>query len=96
MRKIFKYPISMADRFKVDMPGLVVLVVHVDLQNDKPFFWAEVQDGAPMQARTFAVVGTGQPVDTTDDEMLVHCGTWQQGVFVWHLYEVVSFFEPVG
>jgi hypothetical protein len=93
VRKIFKYPISMADRFKVDMPGLVVLVVHVDLQNDRPFFWAEVHEGAPMQERTFAVIGTGHPLTVNDGEVLSHRGTWQDGVFVWHLYELI---ERVG
>jgi hypothetical protein len=92
MRTIYKYPVSITDWFKVEMPGSVQ-VLHVGMQGDQPMMWVEVDPEQPSAVHHFAVVGTGHPVPVTEVEGIgpvtaVHCGTWLAPPFVWHLYEV--------
>lgn len=94
MRTIYKYPVDMAaPRFPVEMPG-TIKVVHVQMQGDQPMMWVEVDPEMPEAEHDFAVVGTGHPVpfdgtvgsDTTTCGE--HVGSWQDGIFMWHLYRV--------
>jgi hypothetical protein len=60
-RRVFKYPIYIADRLTVGMPkGAEILTVQV--QFDNPQIWALVEPDNPMETRAFCIVGTGNPV----------------------------------
>lgn len=78
MKRIFKYPV----RNEFTLPrGAKIL--HVALQNDGPKVWAEVDDDE-QRTESYGVVGTGATLNPLD----THCGTWQSGPFVWHLYRM--------
>jgi hypothetical protein len=47
--------------------------------------WAKVSPENELEKRQFLVVGTGHTFDDTD---MVYIGTYQDGPFVWHLFEV--------
>ena len=83
MKVVFKFPITMATDFALEMPrGYKVL--HVAEQGPNgPFFWAEVNPAVQLDRIHFAIVGTGHdiPVEGT------YLGTWLSGDFVWHLYQ---------
>lgn len=79
---IWKFRIEMTSDFPIEIPpGYKIL--HVGVQHDYPFFWAEVDPTVHGQRIHFAVVGTGHdmPVEGT------HLGTWVADPFVWHLYQ---------
>lgn len=89
MRTIWKWKLfenttwDERDRPLIKMPfGARVLTVQ--MQDDQPCVWAEVDDDAMLVERRFVIVGTGteKPRDA-----LRYLGTWQQSGFVFHLYE---------
>lgn len=81
-RVIWKYPIPGA-RFSLRMPP--GRVVHVGLGPDhRPSMWVEVEPDAEAIDRSFYVAGTGHPLLARSE----HAGTYVEGPFVWHVYEV--------
>lgn len=83
MRTIWKFPLDITDRQKVEMPKFATLL-SVQLQNGVACLWVEVDSEQPKERRTFAIYGTGNPIPNNPGE---YVGTFQQGPFVWHLYE---------
>lgn len=96
MRTIYKFPIPM-DRFELDLP-MNHEVVHVGEQGNKPMMWVELDAMAERVPTMFQVVGTGWDMGARIDknELSWHVGTWVQGPWVWHLYEVVKYEEETG
>ena len=81
MKTIWKFPV-MSD--VIEMPeGAEILSVQT--QHDQPCLWALVDPDAPMERRTFNVVGTGIPFEG-DGQFL---GTFQLlgGGFIGHVFE---------
>ena len=86
MKTVWKYQIPTNDiTFKLDMPH-DAKILRVDVQAGVPIFWAEVLSQWSREERKFRIVGTGTPIPF--DEQVEYLGTWQQGYFVFHLYEV--------
>lgn len=98
---IFKYPLPdncMVEQFRILLPhGSKVLTVQ--MQNGKPYIWAQHEPGARKCERDFLVVSTGEQfeIETTrigplsrEVQMSRYVGTWQDGPHVWHLYEIRS------
>lgn len=83
MRRIFKYPVQVTDEFTLMMP-YSAKPLSVQTQGGRPCLWALVDDDAPTVSRTFCVVGTGNPFPENAHTFV---GTWQDGPFVWHLFE---------
>lgn len=83
-RAIFKYPLDVTDEQTVNLP-FGAKVVHVGMQNDKMYLWAEVdpksKDDTPV---TFRIFGTGHPMPEAN---IQHVGTVFDGPFVWHVYQ---------
>ena len=80
-RTIYKYPMpEYYSLISLDPLGKVILV---DMQNEVPTMWVELDPDAKGVSREFAIIGTGREVP--DDAQ--HRGSFQDGVFVWHLYE---------
>lgn len=87
-RAIWRYPLSAFGRnlsqVDITMPkGAVVL--HVGLQLDIVTLWAEVDPGAPAEARSFEIHGTGWEFQAEGRKHLGTVITADQ--FVWHVYE---------
>lgn len=58
-------------------------------QNSKWYLWAEVDTDAMIETRTFRVFGTGEPIPHMRWKEWEWIATWQDGSFVWHLFECV-------
>lgn len=87
MKTIYKYPIQAIEHPVVDMPrGAKVLSFHS--QNDQLCIWALVDTDAPMQVRTFYLVGTGD-IFAYNPAALRFIGTalLMRGSLVFHLFE---------
>lgn len=83
MKTIHKYPVELTGSFAQALP-CDSKFLDCQIQHGKPQMWFEVHDYAPLQLRTFHLVGTGQPVPV-DAEYLA---TFQMGdgQLVMHLY----------
>ena len=85
MKTIFKYVLAMGDLQHIPMPkGAEVLAVQT--QDDLPCLWALCDKHAPYVSRTVKIVGTGwTEADIQRDQYI---GTFQQGPFVWHVFDL--------
>jgi hypothetical protein len=83
MTTIWKFPIPIRDDISIIMP-VGARVLHVGCQLGHPCMWATVDPDAPPAARNFRVLGTGHRFRGDERQ---HVGTFQQGTFVWHLFE---------
>ena len=87
---IYKYPLPVEDLPTVEMPtGAQVLCVQV--QEDKPFLWAIVDPGQPLERRWFRLCGTGQLLGINLPTSR-YIGTFQlqEGTFIGHVFELVK------
>lgn len=85
MITIWKYDVRMAVQFKLELPEKS-RVLSVQMQDDAPCMWVRVDTEQPAEVREFAIVGTGNAIP---DGYTEHLGTWQQGRFVFHLFEPI-------
>ena len=83
---IWKFQFEIGDIVRIDMP-VGAKVLHVESQHGVPCMWALVDPHSPTQARDFRIFGTGHHIDSSMLELLTHVATFQQGSFVWHLFE---------
>lgn len=84
MRVIYKYPLELG-RTHLQLP-FEAKVLCVQLQNDNPFIWIEIDPTLYTKVnRVFAVIGTGNNFDGG-----IYIGTFQMPPYVWHVYEVSS------
>lgn len=84
---IHKYPFTIAEEFILDMPiGAEILTV--ECQNEVPTMWAKVDPSGKVMGRRFRIFGTDWPIDTRLS--LMHVKSFQQGRFVWHVFEDLS------
>ena len=91
MRTIYRFPLPIRDLFTLELPlGSKFLAAECQLRAPhEPSMWFLVDPERKPVERTFAVIGTGNPVPEyieeseylTSFQMLV-------GQFVWHLFEV--------
>ena len=81
-KQIWKYSLENI----IEMPkGAEILTV--DIQNGQMFnaqMWVKVDTENEMEKRMFEVIGTGQNFDDTNRKYI---GTYQDGPFVWHVFE---------
>lgn len=84
MRAIWKFEVTPTDRFVIDMPKEAKLLA-VQVQHGVPQLWAEVDTDNAKEYRTFAIYGTGNMLPSDPGK---YVGTFQDGIFVWHLYEI--------
>ena len=81
-KQIWKYSLENI----IEMPkGAEILTI--DIQNGQMFnaqMWVKVNTENEMEKRMFEVIGTGQNFDDTNKKYL---GTYQDGPFVWHVFE---------
>jgi hypothetical protein len=81
-KQIWKYSLENI----IEMPkGAEILTI--DIQNGQMFnaqMWVKVDTENEMEKRMFEVIGTGQNFDDTNKK---YVGTYQEGPFVWHVFE---------
>ena len=88
MRKIWKYVLPREGEFDLEMP-YVVDFLDVQIQREEPCLWAMVIPESKKRTYHFKIVGTGHSIpDDAKTRILSHIGTFQDGVYVWHLFEV--------
>lgn len=68
-------------------------VLCVQMQNNRPCIWAGVNTDDDLEPRTFQIVGIGNPMPMSENEVLRYVGTYQTSDdyysgFVFHLFEV--------
>jgi len=84
MKTIHKYYIKPIERWAINMQWGASLL-HVGLQGEDIFIWAEVDLGRHVQTRVFGVFGTGNPLPDCNKDFI---GTVLAPPFVWHVYEL--------
>lgn len=83
MKTVWKFTLKHnADFQQFTAPGLG-RIVHYAIQDGRHCFWAEVVQSNPDRSLTVVIFGTGNEIP----EPLIHCGSIQDGSFVWHLYQ---------
>lgn len=90
---IYKYPIIVTDEFELTLPqGAEIL--HVAVQNHRPYLWVLIDPKHDSETRRFAVRGTGHPVS----EDLRYLGSFllYDDTFVGHLFERIASADHVA
>lgn len=96
MRVIWKYVLDEQSRGRegqvITMPYMSMLL-DVQMQGCRPVLWALVDVGPRVRTeeRRFILVGTGEERDFSNT---AYQGTFQDGVLVFHLFEVFGRREP--
>lgn len=80
---IWKFPFRIDDVVGLEMPEKSH-ILHVECQHGMPCVWALVIPESTKMLRTFCLIGTGHPITAALGK---HVGTFQQGPFVWHMFE---------
>jgi hypothetical protein len=63
-------------------------ILHCEAQCGEFMLWAIVDlETKSSETRHFLVLGTGQKFDATDLARMKHINTFQQDIFVWHVFE---------
>lgn len=83
MITIYKYELNAG---VVGLPkGAQILTIQV--QNGLPYIWALIDTEVTItEFRWFAIVGTGQEI--TQEYEYNYLATFQQDIFVWHVFEL--------
>lgn len=86
--RVYKYNFYPASHFDVLLPeGAKIL--KADKQGDAYCMWALVDIDAKEQVRHFRWAGTGHDI-TEPQENLRHVGTFFDGPYVWHIFEILG------
>lgn len=86
MKTIWKFPLSITDFQKIQMPkGAKVLTAA--MQGELLCLWALVDDDAPKVEAAFWVLGTGNPIDHPKN-IGEHIATvpMHGGMLIWHVF----------
>lgn len=86
--RIWKFPLALVDIQSVEMPAGAKLL-DVQLQRDLLCLWALCDEQAPIETRSIAIIGTGNPVPELP---MIHIATFQLagGDLVFHAFEVTA------
>ena len=93
--QIWKFELELTDQQILEIPqGAKILTLQMQKHDEgevpRPYFWAEVDPGAPMEERMFLTFGTGKEIPDAFRNLIRHVGTYQQEPFVWHVYEAIK------
>lgn len=92
MRRMYKYSLRPSDRSGICIITLPInsRIRHVGTQNGNHYLWAEVEPDARVITKTFRVFATGEDIPHDYSSVWAWHATWQDGPFVWHLFEKVA------
>ena len=84
MKQIWKFKVENV----IEMPkGAEILAVQLQ-DSFNACIWAKVDpEEEEREKRRFEVIGTGHNFYDTNKKYLA---TWQDGMFVWHLFEIIN------
>jgi hypothetical protein len=85
MQTIWKYPVT--PTMELDLPSHAQILT-IALQHGEPQMWVLLDPEAPCIPRTFAVYGTGDPIEDGLTRAQF-CGTYQMKL-VYHVFETTS------
>jgi len=83
--KVYKYPFEISSLVEVAIPKDHKILL-VECQGQHPCIWAQVNLPSPTVVKRFRIYGTGHEIDPF--ETISHVASFQQGPFVWHMYEI--------
>lgn len=83
LRRVYKYQFDL-----IDAPQPICItgfrkVVLVERRRDQPCLWVEVEPSSAQRTIILQVFGTGHDIEDHD---LNHVGSFQAGMFVFHVY----------
>ncbi len=84
MKTIYKYNLSCEDITQLRVPS-DFQVLSVQEQRGELCIWALVDNDRVKDIRVFHVYGTGDKFEASD---MIHIGTVQMGVLVWHVFDL--------
>jgi hypothetical protein len=86
--QIWKYTLNgMVNDIQMPMDAEILTVQLQDGQMFNACIWAKVNPENELEKRQFVVIGTGHSFDDTNHKYI---GTYQEGFFVWHVFEIVN------
>jgi len=89
MNTVYKYEIDVMGVLTFEMPkGAEVLCIRE--QFGRPKMWAKVDDSQPLEKRSFAIVGTGNPIPRASTSKYIGTFFHLEGRFVGHVFEINS------
>jgi hypothetical protein len=88
MKTIWKFNLTLTDSQYIKMPKAAEILT-IQRQNEQACLWALVNPNAEKETRYFEIHGTGNPILESDNRERKYIGTFQQPLFVWHVFERV-------
>ena len=90
MRHMYKYEVGIG-HFTLTLP-IGAEIRHVGTQNQCYYLWAEVENptSAAKEDRIFRMFATGEDIPDLNFCRWEWRYTWQDGSYVWHLFEKVG------
>jgi hypothetical protein len=86
--QIWKYTLNgMVNDIQMPLDAEILTVQLQDGQMFNACIWAKVNPENELEKRQFVVIGTGHSFDDTNHKYI---GTYQEGFFVWHVFEIVK------
>jgi hypothetical protein len=88
MKKIYKYPIEIADVQTLRLP-VDAEILTVQIQNDQPFLWATVNSHNLdyMADYKIWIFDTGHPITNYEDLVFINTIQQMEGRLVWHVFK---------
>ena len=88
--KIFKYPLvdGLSNGTTVIGMPIGAQVLCLKVQNGTPCLWAYCDPEVEQEMRSFLTLGTGMDNPYAEDFDHVYVGTYMDGPFVWHVFEL--------
>jgi hypothetical protein len=89
-RTIWKFPLKIDDRQIIKMPIYAEILTVQKVQNGTPCIWVLVDPEGETEERNFEIFGTGNPIYVDMGVDRKYIGTFQDSIFVWHLFERIN------
>jgi|HubBroStandDraft_1064217.scaffolds.fasta_scaffold239859_1 hypothetical protein len=83
--RIFKYPFVITESQFIQL-SKDAQILSVQLQFDIPCLWALIDENKPLESRRLIIHGTGNPIDSMDNESYLGTIQMKEGQFVWHIF----------
>ncbi len=89
MKVVWKFPLELSNFVQeISLPNTNCFL-HAAMQDGTPTAWFEVDPAQPKMTIPVRIFGTGQAI-VEDDAQFRHMATFMHGIYVWHLYEIVT------
>ena len=91
MKRVYKYQLNFKSNQGIILPRSAK-ILHVDMQFEGVYFWAEVDTEEVSIYRYFNIFGTGHNIPEEEEAReYVHVGTVKQNdSLIWHIYEMLE------